>query len=95
MSILSRDDFITTIRGFVGETPDDAGMDVLKNMTETFDSMAGDTHTDWKQKYEDNDKEWRKKYADAFNAPIETTHEETADERAASIRIKDLFTRKE
>lgn len=95
MSVLNRDEFISTVRKFVGETPDDAGMSILQNMTETFDHMSGDTHTDWKEKYEQNDKDWRKKYADAFNQPLEQDHEETPDEHAASIRIKDLFIRKE
>lgn len=95
MPVLNRDEFISTVRKFVGETPDDAGMSILQNMTETFDHMSGDTHTDWKEKYEQNDKDWRKKYADAFNQPIEQDHEETPDEHAASIRIKDLFIRKE
>lgn len=95
MPVLNRDDFLNTVRNFVGETPDDTGLEILQNMTETFDSLSGDTHVDWKEKYEQNDKDWRKKYADAFNQPLELDHEETADERAASIRIKDLFTRKE
>lgn len=95
MPNLSRDDFIQTVRGFVGETPDDNGMLILQNMIETFDSLSGDTHVDWKEKYEQNDNEWRKRYADAFNQPIPQEHEETPDEHASSVRIKDLFIRKE
>lgn len=95
MAKLTREEYINKIRSFVGETPDDDGMQLLQDFTETFDSMSGDTHTDWKQKYEDNDKDWRKKYADAFNQPIPTSHEETEDEHAQNVRINDLFIRKE
>lgn len=95
MPKLGRDDFISTIRGFIGETPDDAGLEILQNMTDTFDELSSDTHTDWKEKYEQNDRDWRKKYADAFSAPIPDTHEETDEERAENIRIKDILIRKE
>lgn len=96
MAVLTREQFVSNIRGFVGETPDDNGLQMLQDMTETFDSMAGDTHVDWKDKYEQNDKQWRQKYADAFNAPVQPKSEEpTPEEKASSIKISDLFIKKE
>ena len=99
MPKLEREEFMTTLRGYVGESPDDNGMKFLADAAETFDEMKKDADT-YKDKYEKADADWRKKYADAFNAPAKKTETEEKDEedkkeRAETIRISDLFIKKE
>lgn len=75
----------------------DTQMGFLEDLTDTIN--AGAENIQWKQKYEDNDKEWREKYRrrfmtgeDASSTPNIETFEDDETERAATIKISDLFT---
>ena len=52
-----------------GENPTDEQISLLEDITDTvgdYEERLSDT-TDWKTKYEENDKEWRRRYTDRFN----------------------------
>lgn len=68
MSVRTKEEILKQLNAIVGENDSDDYLNLLTDINDTyadFDSKSKDT-TDWKQKYEDNDKEWRKKYRDAF-----------------------------
>lgn len=68
MAVLTREQFNTAIRGIVGERTDDEALTFVENMNDTFndaESRASDT-TNWKKKYEDNDRDWRNRYRERF-----------------------------
>lgn len=66
MAVLSKEDLIKKVTDFLGETPDDNGVSLLEDITDTL-NQPSETNVDWKEKYEENDKSWRKKYIDRFN----------------------------
>lgn len=69
MSVRSREELITTVTTMIGENPSDEQISLLEDITDTvedYEDRLSDT-TDWKTKYEENDKEWRKRYTDRFN----------------------------
>ena len=66
MAVLSKEDLIKKVTEFLGETPDDNGISLLEDVTDTL-NQTNETNVDWKEKYEENDKTWRKKYIDRFN----------------------------
>lgn len=69
MSVRSREELITTVTSMFGENPSDEQISLLEDITDTvedYEDRLSDT-TDWKTKYEENDKEWRKRYTDRFN----------------------------
>lgn len=69
MSVRSREELITTVTTMIGENPTDEQISLLEDITDTvedYEDRLSDT-TDWKTKYEENDKEWRKRYTDRFN----------------------------
>lgn len=69
MSVRSREELITTVTSMFGENPSDEQISLLEDITDTvedYEDRISDT-TDWKTKYEENDKEWRKRYIDRFN----------------------------
>lgn len=69
MSVKSREELITTVTTMFGENPTDEQISLLEDITDTFgdyEDRLTDT-TDWKHKYEENDKEWRKRYTERFN----------------------------
>lgn len=79
------------ITKFLGDRTDDEAIALL----ETIDNEGVDEEN-WKQKYEDNDAEWRKKYTERFKdgktvvlpAPEETIDE---DERLESLNLNELL----
>lgn len=69
MSVRSREELITTVASMFGENPTDEQISLLEDITDTvgdYEDRLSDT-TDWKAKYEENDKEWRRRYTDRFN----------------------------
>ena len=74
MAVLNRDDFMSAIKKVVGENPTDELVTFVENMTDTYTDLENKTKdtTDWKAKYEENDKQWKKKYVDRFfNGPAD------------------------
>lgn len=64
MAVRTRDELITAVNAIIGETPDDKGLSLLEDISDTFASY--DDTEDWKTKYEENDAEWRKRYKERF-----------------------------
>lgn len=82
------------ITKFLGDRTDDEAIALL----ETIDNEGVDEEN-WKQKYEDNDAEWRKKYTERFKEGkpiVQSTSEpkqEPVDEeeRQESLNLDDLL----
>ena len=93
MAVLDKEKFNEAIRAVVGDSPDDAGLEFLTNMNDTYENRCKSTQ-DVRDEMKQLDDSWRKRYADAFNKPIEKP-KDTEEDRAESITISDLFTVKE
>ena len=68
MSVLNREDFLARINARVGEDTSDEALAFVADMSDTFSALeaASADNTNWKNKYEENDKEWREKYKARF-----------------------------
>lgn len=97
--IKTKDEILESLRARVGEDADDETLSFIEDITDTMSDMesrASDS-TNWKTKYEENDKEWRKKYRDRFFEGDGGIEPETFDEpeEKKPMRFEDLFTIKE
>ena len=96
MAIRSKEEILEAFRGRMGEEPDDDSIAFLEDITDTFsdlESRAKDS-TDWKSKYEENDKEWRTKYTERFFSktdPETITEIEEDTETERPMTFDDLF----
>lgn len=93
MSVLSREDLIKKVTEFLGETPTDEGVSLLEDVTDTLNS-TDDSGTEWKQKYEENDKMWRKKYIDRFNGktdPEDDPNKDDPEDNNKNLTFDSLF----
>lgn len=74
MSVLTREDYLSRIKGRLGEELADEDISLLEDMTDTYDDLSSKVtdNTDWKAKYEELDKSWRQKYVDRFNGKVES-----------------------
>lgn len=107
MAILNKDDFMKRIKERIGEDTSDEALAFMEDVTDTFNDLESKSKgdgTDWKSKYEANDKMWREKYKSRFfdgdgkddPTPDETEPDEKTEEeqRAEEITFNDLFTDK-
>lgn len=69
MAVRSREEILNSIRERVGEQNDDETITFIEDVTDTFtdlETRANGDGVNWKEKYEENDASWRKKYTDRF-----------------------------
>lgn len=85
MSVLTRDNYLSRIKGRLGAELNDEDISLLEDMTDTYDDLSSKVtdNTDWKQKYEELDKSWRQKYVDRFNGKVESD-EDMQDEASSA-----------
>ena len=66
--VRTKDEILEAIKGRIGDDSSDETIAFLEDITDTLNDYDNKTktETDWKAKYEENDKEWRKRYRDRF-----------------------------
>lgn len=100
MAIKTRDEIMEQIKTRIGESTDDATLEFLQDFTDTMDDyeLRASEQTQWKTKYEENDKAWRERYKERFFGKQDTgsdgTDDEPEDEPKQLTKFADLFSEK-
>ena len=99
MAVIKKDDLISRLTAFIGEEQNDDAISLMEDVSDTlgdYESKINDT-TDWKQKYEENDKAWRNKYVTRFTQGVisEDPEEEEEEEKTPPRTYNELFSIKE
>lgn len=103
MAVRTREELLKIVRDYVKDNTDDATLQLLEDVDDTFKDFAEKSKddTDWKAKYEENDKEWRTKYKERFMSggdddkidvkptPADDKKDENEDEKET---FNDLFS---
>lgn len=101
MAVKTREEILESLRGRFGEDPTDDDIAMLEDITDTFTDFEEKTNdaTNWKNKYEENDKAWKKKYSDRFFSKDGDKNDDPDDlgdpEDKVMKSFDDLFTVKE
>ena len=101
MAVLKKDELLTSLKGILGDNTSDESLKLLEDVSDTITDLEDRTKdsTKWKEKYEQNDKEWRTKYRERFfNKPEDTDEPEPPsddDEKPKKLEFSDLFTTEE
>lgn len=101
MAVRTREEILESLRGRLGDDPTDDDIAMLEDITDTFTDFEEKTSdaTNWKKKYEENDKEWKKKYSDRFFSKDAGNNDNNDDsdepEDKPMKTFDDLFTVKE
>lgn len=68
MSVKSKKDLMDSVKAILGENTSDEAIAVIEDISDTVDDFETRTadQTNWKQKFEENDASWRKRYTDRF-----------------------------
>ena len=66
--IKTKDEILNAIKERFGEDTSDETLSLIEDVSDTLDDYETRTNdnTDWKTKYEENDKTWRERYRDRF-----------------------------
>lgn len=84
MAVKTREELMNYLKEKTKDDTSDDTLAFIEDMNDTFNDYDNKVHdsTDWKQKYEDNDKQWRQKYRDRFfsGEPSGEPKQDDADE---------------
>lgn len=101
MAVKTREEILESLRGRFGDDPTDDDIAMLEDITDTFTDFEEKTSdaTNWKIKYEENDKAWKKKYSERFFSKDGGNNDNSGDsdypEDKPMKTFDDLFTVKE
>ena len=93
MAIRTRDEIMAQLQTMVGEDTSDETLSFIQDVSDTLgDNNSAQRITQLETQHEEQDKEWRKKYRDAFftGKPDDSYEEESEQKRPK--RFEDLFT---
>lgn len=88
MAVLSHTEVIEKIKNRFGDNMSDEDFELVADISDTLN--ANDSEN-WKQKYEENDSAWRKKYRDRFNSGTSEDKEEEVEETNKPKNYNELF----
>lgn len=95
MAIKSKDEILEAVKGRIGEQTDDETIAFLEDISDTFSDLetkARGDGTDWKAKYEENDKAWRTKYTERFfSGEPKTETQSEPESKPEPMTFEDLF----
>lgn len=82
--VKTKDEILEAIKAKIGEEISDDDVSLLEDVTDTLNDYENkskaETNTDWKAKYEENDKEWRKRYTDRFFNKEDSNNDDVSTE---------------
>lgn len=87
---MERNELFEKLKNAFGDEPTDEQLEIIGGVTDIYNKYEEQTKEDWKKKYEDNDKEWRRKFTERFFAPVEPEKTEEKTENP-SVTYNDLF----
>jgi hypothetical protein len=79
---------------FDGDDSDET-ISLLEDINDTFDDLASRTESadEWREKYEENDKEWRRRYIERFSGEVkdDPVPDETDEPEEIKTTYEELF----
>lgn len=92
MAVRTTQEIIDALKESLGASPDDSQLAILEDVSDTFADLIEKSGEDWKTKYEENDKAWRKRYTDRFSGKADTDQDSYVDDpEPKPITYESLF----
>lgn len=97
MAVVNKDTIMERLRENFNDNDSDDVLGLLEDVTDTLNDYQSrlEENGDWKERYEQNDREWRQKYKDRFfNNEPEPDPEPESDkdtEQATPTTFEELF----
>lgn len=101
MAVKTREEILEAIKSKIGEDTSDDSISLLEDITDTIDDYETRVadKTDWKNKYDELDATWRRKYIERFSGKsgedIKNEQEEQIKDDNEPRTFDELFTERE
>lgn len=101
MGVKTREEILEAIKSKIGEDTSDDSISLLEDITDTIDDYETRVadKTDWKNKYDELDATWRRKYIERFSGKtgedIKNEQEEQIKDDSEPRTFDELFTERE
>lgn len=101
MAVKTREEILEAIKSKIGEDTSDDSISLLEDITDTIDNYETRVadKTDWKNKYDELDATWRRKYIERFSGKsgegIKNEQEEQIKDDDEPRTFDELFTERE
>lgn len=89
MSIKSIDEILNAVKERIGDDTSDSAISFVEDISDTFNALS--EQENWKQKYEQNDSEWRKKYRDRFLSGESSSDDDDNGDANEPLTYEKLF----
>ena len=96
--VRSKEEIMGSLKNILGDNTSDEALVLLEDVNDTLsvdnESIKAEMES-WKNKYEENDAEWRKKYRDRFYGDVDDTEERIFQEEYVEekpLTFENLFT---
>lgn len=96
--VRSKEEIMGSLKNILGDNTSDEALVLLEDVNDTLsvdnESIKAEMES-WKNKYEENDAEWRKKYRDRFYGDVDDTEERIFQEESVEekpLTFENLFT---
>lgn len=87
MAVRTTQEIVDALKSSFGESPDDTQLAMLEDVSDTFTDLTERSGEDWKTKYEENDKAWRKRYTDRFSGKADPEPKPLGDDPEPPERL--------
>lgn len=101
MAVKTREEILEAIKSKIGEDTSDDSISLLEDITDTIDDYETRVadKTDWKNKYDELDATWRRKYIERFSGKsgedFKNEQEEQIKDDDEPRTFDELFTERE
>lgn len=89
MSVKSIDEILNAVKERIGDDTSDSAISFVEDISDTLNSLS--EQENWKQKYEQNDSEWRKKYRDRFLSGESSSDDNDSGDENEPLTYEKLF----
>lgn len=91
--VKTKDELLASIKDKFKDDTSDETISFIEDVSDTINDLEtrASDETDWKSKYEENDKQWREKYRDRFFNSEGKEDEHLDDDTPKQMSFDDLF----
>lgn len=92
--VRTKDELLASIKDRFKDDTSDETISFIEDVSDTINDLEtkASDETDWKSKYEENDKQWREKYRDRFFNSEGSDPNQLDEEPSKPMNFDDLFT---
>lgn len=81
MAVRTKDELLEIVKTRIGEDNSDEALAFIEDITDTLADFEAKASTDWEERYNSLDNEWRERYkARFFSAPVDVKEDDFVDD---------------